>query len=354
MIVSIGMLAHNEEGGIETTIRSLLNQSVFRSRAADSGVSRWEIVVVPNGCEDRTAEVATNALEGAIGELQATNIVYSVQSLTQGGKSNAWNHYIHEMLCKDADTIVMVDSDIEFGHEDTIFNCIAELHSNTAAVVVVDTPLKDFVKRSDLSLLERMSARQSQITLEGDAAIAGSFYCARAATLRSVWMPVGLPGEDGFLRGMIVTDFFRSPPDASRVVRAKNATHYYEGLNDLRSIFRHELRMVIGTAINCYLMWDFLSYATDPKGPGAGQLIRHQIEADPHWLRKLIDLQIRNRGLFVLPHGMLLRRFSRLRGLGFGAALKRLPLAVAGFLLDVPVFFMANRMLRRGTGLGFW
>ena len=354
MIVSIGMLAYNEAGGIARTIASLLAQSVFHAGAEQAAVDAWEIVVVPNGCTDDTARVADEALRRELAAISGVPVTHAVRVLAQGGKSNAWNHYIHELSRADADVIVMIDTDIEFGHPDTILNCLAELRNNPHARVVVDLPLKDFVRKPRLSWTEKISARSSKIQLEGGVGLAGSFYCARTETLRRVWMPVGLSGEDGFLGIMIVTDCFRCEPDFRRVARAANASHYYEGLTELRSIFHHELRMVIGTCLNCYFTWDFLKYATDPNGPGAGVLIRDQLAADPTWYRRLIENQIRNRGGFVIPRDMVFRRFASLRGIGWRRALRRLPLALAGTLLDIPTYWRANRKLRSGRALGFW
>lgn len=354
MIVSIGMLAYNEAAGIARTIASLMAQSVFHASAAAATVDHWEIIVVPNGCTDDTAAVAKAALASKVITLASVSVSHSVHVLTEGGKSNAWNRYIHDMSRRDADVIVMIDTDIEFGHPDTILNCLAELRRNTHAKVVVDLPLKDFVKRTNLTWVEKISARNSAYELSNNIGLSGQFYCAKAPTLRQVWMPTGLSGEDGFLRGMIVTDFFRSEPDATRVARAANASHYYEGLTDLRSIFHHELRMVIGTCLNCYFTWDFLKFATDPNGPGAGELIRSQTATDPTWYRRTIENQIRNRGWFVLPRDMVFRRFASLRGLGWQAVLRRVPLAFVGMLLDIPTFCRANIKLRNGRALGFW
>jgi glycosyltransferase involved in cell wall biosynthesis len=354
MIVSIGMLAYNEAGDIAKTIASLLAQSVFHAGASAATVSEWEIVVVPNGCIDDTARVADEALQAGLAALTGVRVAHSIRVLTQGGKSNAWNHYIHELSRRDADAIVMMDADIEFGHVDTILNCLAELRSNAHAQVVVDLPLKDFVKKPKLSWIERISMRTSNAKPTGSVAISGQFYCAAAETLRQIWMPIGLSGEDGFLRSMVITDLFRREADVRRVARVANASHYYEGLADLRGIFHHELRMVIGTALNCYFTWDFLLFATEPNGPGAGVLIRDRLAADPDWYRRLIENQIRNHGWFVLPRGMLWRRFASLRGIGWRRILRRLPLALAGTLLDIPVFWAANRRLRSGRALGFW
>jgi hypothetical protein len=105
------------------------------------------------------------------------------------------------MSRRDADVIVMIDTDIEFG----LPRYPAQLPSpsfrtTTLAKVVVDLPLKDFERKKKLSLQEWISARSSSVELESDVGLSGQFYCASAKTLRDVWMPEGLSGEDGFLK----------------------------------------------------------------------------------------------------------------------------------------------------------
>jgi hypothetical protein len=112
--------------------------------------------------------------------------------------------------------------------------------------------------------------------------------------------------------------------------------------------------MVIGTSVNCYFTWDFLMFATDPSGPGAGELIRSWVEKDPLWYPTFIENSIKNHGYWVLPRGMLFRRFSRFkhyRGLGL---IKCTLVVSAGFLLDLPVFFVANHRLKKGHAIGYW
>lgn len=354
MLISIGILAWNEEDVIETTIASLFRQSAFQGPTSDLPEAQWEIIIVPNGCSDDTAAIARRVLADMIGHIDGQKIAFAVHELEEPGKSNAWNHYIHEFSNKHAELILMMDADIEFGEAETISNTVKALWKNPGAVVAVDLPLKDVNRKPNKTLVEWVSAMASRASTHGPPAISGQFFCARADALRQIWMPKGLPVEDGFLRAMIVTDCFRSAVDNRKIIRAENATHYFEALTSFGAIFRHELRLVIGTALNCYFTWDFLMFATDPSGPGAGVLIRNWNEKDPSWYTRFIDNSIRSRGFWVLPGGMLLRRISRFkpnRGLGL---VKWVVLVTAGFLLYLPVVMAANRRLKKGGVIGYW
>lgn len=354
MLISIGILAWNEADVIETTLASLFEQTALHGPVGDVAGTTWEIVVVPNGCSDDTAARSGRALERLIADTGRSDIAWAVRELAEPGKSNAWNRYVHDFSSPAAEMIVLIDADIEFGEAETISSSVAALLADPHAIVAVDQPLKDAVRKTRMTLIERLSIAASRATAGGAPAIAGSFYCARAVALREIWMPRGLPIEDGFLRAMVVTDCFRRPADDRRIIRAPNASHYFETLTSLRAIFRHEVRLVIGNALNCYLTWDLLLFATDPEGPGAGVLIRNRMARDPRWYPTLIDNAIRNHGWWVLPRGMLFRRFSGTRrnhGMGL---LKWLAVAVAGFLLDLPVFLAANRKLKSGKAIGYW
>jgi hypothetical protein len=237
---------------------------------------------------------------------------------------------------------------------DTIRNSVARLVNDSHVRVVVDLPLKDFLRKHKLSLMERISARASSMNMEGPPAIAGSFYCAKGPFMRQVWMPLDISVEDGFLYAMVITDCFRSQPDPSRVVRAENATHYFEGVVRPRQLLHHEVRLTIGTTLNCFLCWDTLLFITPRNGVGAGELVRQLNEAQPEWYGAMMSNQARARGRWVLPFDFLLRRFQSPHRLSPLQWLKRLPLRLVAFGFDVIVFVIANRKLRSGKAIGIW
>jgi hypothetical protein len=108
----------------------------------------------------------------------------SVVELAAGGKSNAWNRYVHEFSRRDADFIVMVDADIEFGHPHTIRNSIEALAANPGADVVVDQPLNSIVRKETRTLFERVRVKLARSRL-----IWAIAWCGRATRCISTRRP---------------------------------------------------------------------------------------------------------------------------------------------------------------------
>lgn len=361
LALSIGILAYNEEQSLATTLSSLFGQSIFSNPVigATHKIKKIEVVVVPNGCTDRTAAVAEAELVSHISQLDSNyredvNLVPVVEELKQGGKSNAWNIYTHEISDQDADLIIMIDADIEFNQVETIYNSLTTLMDCDDSTVVVDSPLKSLQRKPNKTWIDRISLRVSQDYLDSGIGVAGSFYCARARTLRQIWMPAGLPGEDGFLKAMIITDMFRAGVDHGKIVRAEDASHFYIPETSISRIIRHELREIIGTSINCFLTWDFLLFATDPKGPGAGVVLRNLIEGRPEWMAEYLNNTIKNKGFWVLPRGMVTKRLTELKGKHPIGDFKTCAAAVLRFLFGLPLCLVANHKLKSGDGIGFW
>ena len=94
---SIAVFAYNEESGIERCIRSLYENS-------DSRLDR--VVVLANGCSDRTVEIS-NALISEYSNLEVLEIEVP-------DKCNAWNTYVHETASLETPVHFFVDADVWF------------------------------------------------------------------------------------------------------------------------------------------------------------------------------------------------------------------------------------------------
>ena len=350
MHITIGILAYNESEVIARTIGSLFAQSVFNGRDARA---QWEVVVVPNGCKDDTQARAEQALQAACAG--RGDVTWRVISLERAGKSHAWNKLVHEIAAPQTDVFVMIDADIEFGHPDTLFNCVQRLRSDSHAWAVVDLPLKDFHRKPRNTLLEKLSIRASKARLEeATPAISGQFYLVEAARLRRVWMPIDLSVEDGFLGAMIITDCFRQAPDYSRVVRADNASHYFEGLTRVRDIVQHEVRMIVGTVLNNYLCWNVLLFMTTRSGEGAGDWVRKLNAQNPDWYRLMMNNQLATRGPWPIRFKHHWQRLPGWWALPPTRRLAKLPATLCLSAFDAFVTCLAARRLASGQAVGYW
>lgn len=352
MIISIGVLAHNEASVIGETLASLLAQSIFAED--DRTVSSVEVIVLPNGCTDATAGMAERALSAAK-PAASRPFAHSVISLDAADKGAAWNFFVHQASRGDADVLVLLDADIEFASANTVSDCLQILAEDSHVQVAVDTPLKHAVKEPDPNWRQRLSIYSSaRAVSSAPAAICGQFYCGRSAALREIWMPAGLPVEDGYVLALVTTDGFRQQVDLSRVARAPSAAHYYHGEASLRGLIRHESRIIVGTAVNSYFLWNFLQFSTPKDGPPAGLVVRERLREDPTWFDQVVRSHIAARGAWVLPRGMLFRRFSPFQPRHLSDLPRQLVASLAGFALDAPAMLLANRVLKRGQGQHYW
>ncbi len=340
MKLAIGILAHNEEGFIGATIASLLSQSVF----ADSAMKK-QVVVVANGCSDRTVGEAREALKSA----PAAGVAFEVLDVEIAGKANAWNVFIHETSAPDTDYFVLLDADIEFSAPDAVEKLIGHLEQNASVMIAPDQPVKKFTRSGPMSALIRALQKSGG---DDDHALSGQLYAARRGALRAIRMPLGIVVEDGFLRAMTLTANFSIPEDKSRILRAPGVRHFYRPYETLASIWRYERRQAAGTTINRFLYDEFRLWRS--RGVDIVAEIAKRNEAEPAWLEQLIADRAGDGGFILAPKTYVLRRLKRLRRLSIKGAFKA-PLIAAALVYDVAVAIDASRQLRnRGRRGAHW
>ena len=336
MKIAIGIMAYNEEKNIGATISSLSDQTLFDMPAHDVAVH-----VVPNGCRDATADRAREALGSfAKNHPRASG---QVNEVAQAGKANAWNHFVHGFSAPDAEALLLLDADIQFGERECLANVVDALVANPQAVVAVDLPLKDITAKKSLSLREKISVSASRLQVAGAPKIAGSLYLARAAALRSFWMPVGLIVEDGFVKAMLLTDSFRKPEDTGAIVRAAGATHYFEAVTGFQAWFKHERRLVNGTAINILLFSLMLDLVR--KGENPGDVIRANNESNPAWVA---DLAKSYRGPLPGAAEFVFQPLKKLRRLPPTKRVLAFPVAILRAVLNVAVCVVCQGDVKAG------
>ena len=236
MKLSIGILAHNEADYIAKLLNSLGQQSLFTNANRSQTI---EIIIVPNGCTDNTVEVANDTLKELALQINNISWQWKICEVPEAGKSNAWNLFVHKFSAIDTDFFCFMDADIQLHHENTLANMVDVLIHNPEYWISLDQPIKDVELKQNKTWLEKLSVAVSKSSNKGQLYICGQLYCGRAAPLRDIWMPAGLPVEDGFLTDMIISENFtlENPTFTKRIVRVANASHIFEAYtNPLESI----------------------------------------------------------------------------------------------------------------------
>jgi glycosyltransferase involved in cell wall biosynthesis len=350
MKISIGILAHNESKSIERTLKSLFQQSLFDDADSQTTI---EIVVVPNGCGDDTADISRTTLSELAQHYPYPNLRSSVVEIAEAGKSNAWNLYVHCFSDPTAQYLFLMDADIQLLEIHTLRNTIDILEGNPTAQIAVDTPVKDIVFKKNKNPIEQLSVLISSAAVNNyDVWICGQFYCGRAESLRQIWMPLGIINEDGFLTMVIRTGNCTSSPRLDRIVRTPNASHSFEALTAPHKLLRHEKRIVIGMTLNHYLFKHLNKNCHDRLD--ASTFIKQMNERDPLWIGHLFENILAQQGWWLIPTPWLFRRFESLKYRPWYQAILRFPIAAMALVVDAIVFLQANRDMQSGNHVGYW
>jgi glycosyltransferase involved in cell wall biosynthesis len=332
--VDIGVFAHNEAAGIAAMVARLAAQDIWRV----DGVS-VRVLVLCNGCRDDTAARAQAAAVGSGVE---------VVDLPLGGKSRTWNRFVHDLARADADVLMFVDADIEFRDDGAMTEMLCHLGG---LWVLNSQPVKDTVLRPEgLSRMDRFVAAAAGGLDNWKTAVCGSFYAMPARMARRFHLPIGLPVEDGFLRAMVLRDAITGPEDFSRIGGLEGMFHIYASERTLGALIRHQVRIVIGSAVN-YACFGALDRA--PQDQRHAELAL--AAGDEAWVARAIKARLPEwPGGYIPLHFLTKRLVKALRTPRDLLRPKRLTITVLGFGFDLIVYLRAQWAMWRGAGAGHW
>ena len=349
----IGILAYNEEDSIENTIRSVFEQSILHAKNQHDEGFAIELVVVPNGCKDRTAELASKAMTKELADKEINpNLTAKACELAEPGKENAWNHYIHEFSSPDSDFYILIDADIRLEHPEVLYNLVDCLISNPQADVSSGSPIKHIQQKPRKSILDHLSIGATRLRWGMKGTLAGCLYCGRGEVLRSFRLPTVLMGEDSFIRAMIVTKGFTQKDDPSLIVNARNATVVFEAYTSPSEIIRNKTRRMFESTINAILYTKLWADST-PQTP-AGDLIKLWDAHDSSWSHTLINEEFELRGFWKIPKFFMYKQFLQLRHHRWPKRLRLLPVALATLPLNTLAVYRANKIADRGDIRKLW
>jgi hypothetical protein len=338
LIISVCILAKDEAETIGDMLLQLSRQT-FLKRAAAS----VHLLVLANGCTDPTvprAQKCEGLFEGTCAKL-------FVHDLKQGGKSRTWNKAVHELAHPETSIFVFVDPDVKLLSNAVIDDLLSILEAMPMLPVSGGYPIKDVHAKQRKTFLDRfnleISARAKPVNV-----INGSLYAIRAKVAREIWLPINIPGEDGFLNAMVTTRGFTTPVGQHVVQTAEHPTHSFKA-HSAKAFFAHEQRMIVGTVINRWI-FEYL-WSLNLREP-AGALIRAWNEEDPDWVEAIIRTRSRGK-LWSIPADVTFGRFSA-RERSLLRQIAYFPLATIATLLTVPPALAANGTLKRRGAALFW
>jgi len=347
----MAIFAWNEERAIARLLESLLQQSIFGHLAERQ--LKAEIVCVLNGCTDRTAEVA-NEIFSKAGANRA-GWTGRVENLTQRGKINAWNQFVHSVSAQPACYLFMMDADILIHPPDTLLNMLRALEHDAYASVAVDAPCKDISFKKEKAFADRLSLDMSRMTSVADGQLCGQLYCIRSEIARRIYLPKDLPAcEDGFIKALVCTDFLAHDIWQDKVKVAPAAAHTFEAYTSPQEILKNQKRQIIGQTVVHILVDKHLVSLSPEARQDLPATIQAADLADALWLKGLIAEHLRTTRFFWrLYPGLLTQRFRHLANLGGLKRLLCLPAACASVLVGLIAAWMAWRSLKRGA-IDYW
>jgi len=354
VLVSIGILAWNEERAIGNTLQSLFEQTLFAE--LDKRGSGCEIICVINGCTDRTPEIASRMFEKqSLEHPHRRCFSVRVENLSEQGKQNAWNQFVHRRSSRAAKFLIVMDADIFIHRKEALWKLVAALQDDEQLSVAATMPCKDIAFKRRRAVNERLSLAMSQMTRAANGQLCAQLYCIRASIARNLYLPRDLGAcEDGFIKAAACTDFFVHEILPERIRIVPGAEHTFEAYTSPLAVLRNQKRQIIGQTILHVLLDDHFKNLTMPERLKLAETLRNKEEVDRFWIKRLIAGHLqRTRFFWKLYPGLLSLRWKRLKSLSAWKRVVCFPAAASSVLVGFVASFMAWKALKKG-GTEYW
>lgn len=339
--VDIGVFVHNEEKNITRMIHELSEQDILKDKHFSVRVT-----LLANGCNDNSVPIAINIIEKL-----GLNETLQVLNFEEGGKSRTWNKFVHEVSRKDTDYLIFADCDIYFTRSDVLSALVGKLESDSELKAASSQPVKDLaITEQHLSLLDKIILSSGGALNDWRHSICGQLYITKAIVAKSIYMPIGLPVEDGYMRAMILTDGLKAEEDITKIDGDENIFHVYESERTIGALIKHQSRIVIGSAINAVIYKHLRSF----KASERQEILKHA-SMDELWLQALIKSELPTWPYAWVPFSFLTKRLCRaLEQPMHINTPKKIITLLFGLIFDAMVYFLSQYKMARGSGVGYW
>ncbi len=352
MRISIGVMLWNEEDTIGPIIDSLFQQTLINVLRND--IEGIELVVLANGCTDRSIPNAQQAIDENIKNAKLKYVTARVVELPKG-RQPAWNWFVHELVGDNVKYVLFMDADILLTDPEAIMRMIDGLEHNPEKHVATGLGYKHVELVKHRSPWQSITLAMSK--LEKDARffyVTGQLYCGRANFFKKLVFPKGfICGDDAFIGYMAVTNFLTTDYEWDRILYPPHPTYVFEAYLSPFRLFRQHRRRMIGK-VTRGMIFDVIKSRQVTDRLDAAAVISQLNNENKNWLLDYISKQIASRGFWVVPQSWSFYRFRQLQQLTPSKIPAKFFLACVGFIWDFFVIVAANNMFRTGVYGGAW
>ena len=295
-LLPIAIMAHNEEKVIRRAVESVLSQKTPVGYLV-------KVVVVANGCSDRTEEIVKLLAEHNPSRVELV-------SIKEKGKTKAINKaikYFEQISNTDCliPYVIFLDADCQFVGNEVLLNFIKQFESNPYLCAVGANCIPDVLMNSRKGIVSEM---YKAIYRLGESlkynSISGGCYCIRIDILKKLDFPEFQLAEDMYISSKLNGWFMRD----------KNIEVAYETPFDLLSEINKRIRQEISTR-------RYQEYYADLKKRGIKfELFEEPLGSDYRWvgvmdnhiIKSWLNLNDVKTKLYVILY-FLIRQYVKIR-----------------------------------------